>query len=272
MLKKRPSPILFLIALSLGTYGVGFLNGGILAFAFLIEYLIYLVQWKSLINGAFQSTFWDNLLYAIIWTIWLSTTALFSLVLHRLATWMKALNPAFPYNGSDSILSPAAIKAWTNPIKTCLPIPWSAPTFGSLKWNVDGSSLGKPGKCAIGGVLRDSSGIFLYIFSCPAGEEDSNAVELMVIKKVLELSCTHRSLFNSVLSILVDSDLQNAISWVKNPDSAPWSLSSIVNAIVGYIDTLPRNVFSHSSRESNFVADTLAKQGLKYSSYFVALL
>ena len=35
---------------------------------------------------------------------------------------------------------------------------WSPPLNDSLKFNVDGSSRGKPGHSGIGGVLRDGNG------------------------------------------------------------------------------------------------------------------
>uniref|UniRef100_A0A2C9VL46 RNase H type-1 domain-containing protein n=1 Tax=Manihot esculenta TaxID=3983 RepID=A0A2C9VL46_MANES len=69
-----------------------------------------------------------------------------------------------------------------------------------IKWNVDGSYLGKPGPIAIGGVLRDTSGCFKCLFSCLGGIKDSNS--------------------------------RNAVSWVNEIDSAPWKFSAIINSIV----------------------------------------
>jgi hypothetical protein len=46
---------------------------------------------------------------------------------------------------------------------------WVKPWTGSLKLNVDGSSLGKPGRAVIGGVLRDSNELFKCVFSNPIG-------------------------------------------------------------------------------------------------------
>lgn len=45
---------------------------------------------------------------------------------------------------------------------------WNPPDDQTLKWNVDGSSKGKPGPAGIGGVLRDHLGIvkrYLLLFS-----------------------------------------------------------------------------------------------------------
>jgi ribonuclease HI len=42
---------------------------------------------------------------------------------------------------------------------------WSPPTANSFKWNVDGSSLGKPGPSGISGVLQNHNEILFDIFS-----------------------------------------------------------------------------------------------------------
>jgi len=41
---------------------------------------------------------------------------------------------------------------------------WQKPKSGCLKWNVDGSALGKPGTAGVGGVLRDHLGRFICAF------------------------------------------------------------------------------------------------------------
>ena len=42
---------------------------------------------------------------------------------------------------------------------------WSPPFDDILKFNIDGTSRGKPGSAGIGGVLRDSNGKVLCLFS-----------------------------------------------------------------------------------------------------------
>ena len=65
---------------------------------------------------------------------------------------------------------------------------WSPLMTNYFKWNVDGSSLGKPDPLGIGGVLRNHNGILLGIFSSPIGMLDSNVVELKAVVKAIELS------------------------------------------------------------------------------------
>jgi len=54
-----------------------------------------------------------------------------------------------------------------------------------LEWNVDGSSLGKPGPAGIGGVLSDHNRMVLGLSSIPAGVKDSNEAELLAMLKHL---------------------------------------------------------------------------------------
>ncbi|XP_011008504.1 PREDICTED: uncharacterized protein LOC105113854 [Populus euphratica] len=48
-----------------------------------------------------------------------------------------------------------------------------------LKWNVDGSSIGKPRLAGIGGALHNHKGLVLGFFSAPVGIKDSNEAELL---------------------------------------------------------------------------------------------
>ena len=57
---------------------------------------------------------------------------------------------------------------------------WIPPITG-FKFNVDGSSRGSPGHGGIGGVLRDSGGRVVCIFSAYVGTQDSNTAELFAI-------------------------------------------------------------------------------------------
>lgn len=47
---------------------------------------------------------------------------------------------------------------------------WAPPRGGVLKFNVDGSTLGAPGRSGVGGLLRNSRRQILGVFSKPLGE------------------------------------------------------------------------------------------------------
>ncbi|KAK3219249.1 hypothetical protein Dsin_013219 [Dipteronia sinensis] len=60
---------------------------------------------------------------------------------------------------------------------------WTPPDNKGLKFNVDGSVRGNLGPAGIGGVLRDSRGKVLCLFSLFMGSYGSNLTELLAIKK-----------------------------------------------------------------------------------------
>lgn len=63
------------------------------------------------------------------------------------------------------------------PTKERMSILWSPPPLDSLKFNVDG----KPGPAGIGGVLCNSNGEVLFMFSKNVGICDSNEPEVLAI-------------------------------------------------------------------------------------------
>ncbi|KAK3211673.1 hypothetical protein Dsin_016379 [Dipteronia sinensis] len=64
---------------------------------------------------------------------------------------------------------------------------WIPSTLNCLKFNVDGSSRGNLGSAGIEGVRRDSNGMVLCLFSLGVGIMDSNATEILAIRRALEL-------------------------------------------------------------------------------------
>ncbi|XVF74827.1 hypothetical protein PTKIN_Ptkin13bG0142100 [Pterospermum kingtungense] len=66
---------------------------------------------------------------------------------------------------------------------------WSKPEAGFVKFNVDGSSIGKPGLAGIGGILRDHEGMELIRFSKHIGIHDSNEAELMAVRGTMSMFC-----------------------------------------------------------------------------------
>ena len=79
------------------------------------------------------------------------------------------------------------------------------PLIESLKFNVDGSSKGKPGLAGIGGVLRDYSGKVKAIFSKAIGLTDSNVAELLAVSKALRIFLSSKCISSHKLIIENDS-------------------------------------------------------------------
>jgi ribonuclease HI len=145
-----------------------------------------------------------------------------------------------------------------------------APSSGVLKFNVDGSSKGKPGHAGMGGILRDSNGHVICVFSSYLGILDSNAAELLAICRALQVFfyCD----LSPTYSLIVESDSMVALSWVTKLQGFPWKLNSIIN----YISHLKKRVgqvdFIHTPREVNDMADHLAKRGVNDDNSLLAWL
>ena len=78
--------------------------------------------------------------------------------------------------------------------------------IGVPKFNIDGAAIGKPGPASIGGVLCNSKGDVLFMFSKQMGVCDSNEAEMLAILEALQ--CFSR-LFHG--DLIVESDSSNDI-------------------------------------------------------------
>jgi ribonuclease HI len=153
---------------------------------------------------------------------------------------------------TDLIRSADGLFRWSNAHSFRINNMWSPPMINSLKWNVDGYSLGKSGPSRIGGVLRNHHGHLLGRFSVPVGILDSNIAELRAIVKVIELSTSNCLLHHQHL--IIESDSANVISWMYKPHIRPWkhhNLFSFVNRLNAFFGSI---TFSHIFRESNCLA------------------
>ncbi|KAJ6921734.1 hypothetical protein NC652_015617 [Populus alba x Populus x berolinensis] len=176
-------------------------------------------EWDSLVYGKFQKKVLVMLFFSATWSMWLLRNdvifkqkipdydTLFFLIVTRLCLWIKAIEPDFPYSFLDLLRYAEGLIRWTNSQKLRIGIIWSPPMTNSFKWNVDGSSIEKPGPFEIGGVLRNHHGILLGIFSMPIGILDSNVAELRAVVKAIELSASNCFLHHK--HIIIESDSAN---------------------------------------------------------------
>ncbi|XVE57145.1 hypothetical protein DITRI_Ditri04bG0068200 [Diplodiscus trichospermus] len=102
-----------------------------------------------------------------------SLTPLYTVL--RVALWGKAKWPCIQdniqtYYEDSSLYYSSLFEVWNS-------------EYSSLKINVDGSALGKPGLAGIGGVLRDHLSNVKAFFSKSIGISDSNHAELLAIRE-----------------------------------------------------------------------------------------
>lgn len=71
---------------------------------------VNLMNWQSLVSGAFKKELWTSLFFVIVWSIWfernqvcfngklLNLDSIFASIKLRLAHWIKLYAPSFPYS------------------------------------------------------------------------------------------------------------------------------------------------------------------------------
>ena len=134
-------------------------------------------------------------------------------------------------------------------------------------FNVDGSSRGKPGPTGMGGVLRDSKGKVICLFSEFLGILDSNAAEVMAIRKAVALCFSNPNLQNRDITVV--SDLKVAVSWANSKDFGNVDLVDIIYDIRSMLNDRGDIQVVFDSRIFNSFADSLAKMGADGCGDFV---
>ncbi|KAK2648314.1 hypothetical protein Ddye_015803 [Dipteronia dyeriana] len=136
---------------------------------------------------------------------------------------------------------------------------WIPPPSDVLKFNVDGSVRGTAGQAGIRGVLWVNPSNILCSFSIGIGVQDLITAEILAIAKACELCISQMELTGK--SIVINSDSRAAVSWINNEDLGNINFSHLIYDIRNILLRLGKTTVEFSSRASNSLADTLAKQG-----------
>lgn len=229
---------------------------------------------------------WVAIFFIIIWSVWkernnrifqqsvISTHHIKDLILLRLGWWIKGWDTHFPYSSEEVLRNPQCLR-WRStkayhPKLTADPLAfqWEPPQSGHLKWNVDASLQPTLNKTSIGGVLRDSDGNFLCLFSSPILHMEINIAEIFAIHKALKITQGSNKFKNSRL--IIESDSANAVKWCNEKNGGPWNIQFVLNFIRNISTSGIQVSIHHRGRESNGIADGLAKQGLIRRDDFIA--
>ncbi|KAK2661084.1 hypothetical protein Ddye_007617 [Dipteronia dyeriana] len=136
---------------------------------------------------------------------------------------------------------------------------WVPPPINSLFFNVDRSARGSPGDVGIEGVLRDSSGKILYLFSYFMGFLESNAAEIYAIHRACSLLQTGGHSINC--EVIIVSDYKVAVSWCNGDDFGNINLIDLVYDIGNFITSQEGVSIKFMPRGGNYFADGLTKLG-----------
>ncbi|XVE88639.1 hypothetical protein DITRI_Ditri19aG0085700 [Diplodiscus trichospermus] len=150
-------------------------------------------------------------------------------------------------------------------------VSWVSPNVGELKFNVDGSTLGKPGLAGIEGILRDYLRMKKMAFSKPIGIADSNIAKLMAIREAFILFVSSPN-WCSTHKLIIERDSANVVKWVLNIEDVPWRMRKWA----GYIENLKAKLTNwgvvHIRREANNPTDALEKEGVWRATNFVEVV
>lgn len=97
----------------------------------------------------------------------------------------------------------------------------------------------------IGGVLQNSNGEVLLLFSKNVGVEELNEAKVLVILEALQLLSHHLQ-----VKLIVESDLTNALMWASHFDSRPQRFQFLFNEIIELSSSLVV-CFCHVIRSAN---------------------
>lgn len=242
-------------------------------------------QWVTQGWDPFFKKVWGSAFYIIIWSIWKERNArifnnvsntvekISELILLRLGWWIKGWGDPFPYNCADIIRNPYCLRkcnmittSYRAATKTA--ISWSPPPVNQLKWNVDASFDPLSSRSAVGGILRGNNGNFICLFSSPIPCMEINSAEVFAILRAIKISMACDRLKKA--NIIIESDSKNAVQWCTESSGGPWNLGFPLNFIRNARKAWLNITIIHKGRESNMVADSLAKQGLSRADEFIA--
>ncbi|KAK3231067.1 hypothetical protein Dsin_002948 [Dipteronia sinensis] len=183
------------------------------------------------------------------------------LVRFRVAWWFKnhGIGLKMPLITITSNLKESCIDSF--PTKLPKREVWSPSACGVLKFNVDGSARGSPAHAGIRGVLRDSIGSVLCIFSLSIGTQDSNTTELLAIHKAVCLC--HSKEFIKGRKVEIVSDSTVVVNWVNAGDFGSVKHIDCIYDIREKMASLGSLTVRHNARSTNTLADCLTKFGSK---------
>ncbi|XP_056685365.1 uncharacterized protein [Spinacia oleracea] len=145
---------------------------------------------------------------------------------------------------------------------------WCPPPPSLFKWNVDASLKLTESKSAIEGVLRNHQVDFMCLFLSPIPFMEINHAETFSIYRALKISRSIEWIKQS--RIIVESDSANAVLRCNDDNNGPWNLNFIINFIRCEMKTGQGIEITYKGRDTNMVADSLAKRGLTRHDEFIA--
>lgn len=136
---------------------------------------------------------------------------------------------------------------------------WEKPKNSWVKLNTDVSVFRDKNQAAIGGMVKDSSGKWVWGFSGSIGSANSDTTEMKVLVQGMKVAWERRT-----PKIIVETDSKNVFNWVQKKTSANHHLASLIKDAKWLLRRPWDFKINLIRREDNMCADKLVKLG--YSS------
>ncbi|KAK3193125.1 hypothetical protein Dsin_024435 [Dipteronia sinensis] len=217
---------------------------------------------------------WSSLFFATVWTVWKARNGMVfrgkevdfivaaNMVKFRVVWWFKHYGKGSTDAVTTILLNIKDCCTKSTMVKQRSLGTWIPPSLDVLKFNVDGAVRGSPGQAGMGGgggVLRNSRGRVLCLFSNHLGISDSNSAEIMAIHKASEICASKPDFIGR--DIVIVSDSMTAVTWVNDRSFGSVKHVNLIYKIRGNLIKLGKTVVIYNSRASNSFADMLAKKG-----------
>ncbi|KAK7269582.1 hypothetical protein RIF29_22314 [Crotalaria pallida] len=135
-------------------------------------------------------------------------------------------------------------------------VSWNPPATNRVVVNVDGSSMGNPGRAGFGGLIRNYEGDWICGFAGHFGISNNIHMELLAVLHGLKLAWSR-----GFRSIECRTDRMEVLNLLKGGFNHFHLYASIIASIVDVVRRDWSVMFSHTLREGNQCADFLAKKG-----------
>ncbi|KAL0345186.1 UNVERIFIED_CONTAM: hypothetical protein Sradi_4349900 [Sesamum radiatum] len=131
---------------------------------------------------------------------------------------------------------------------------WQPPPTEWFKLNIDGSSLGNPGKSGYGGIIRDEAGNIIVAFSGYIGNATNNVAECWALRNGLDVARKY-----NCRNIIIETDSKTLLHLLRREDSAPKVLIPLLRDSRKLLQEFGSVKATFCYREVNRTADLLAR-------------
>ena len=141
-------------------------------------------------------------------------------------------------------------------IKEVVLVRWNSPSIWWYKLNLDGSSLGNPGRASGGGLIRDSNGVWIKGFTCNIRTSSSVEVELWALRDSLSLCISL-----NIVALEIEVDAKVILDWVLNEHNCNLNHTTLIMDCRAFINQVLQVKMMYCFRRTNKCADALAQRG-----------